>query len=493
MRQTDRSFDALQRVLTSGVEVASAIDNPQNYFTAQKLKQESTDLNALLDKTSLATRTLETTRNGLDSLNNLVTKTSQLAKEAQVALEKNPKDVGDVILADDPILYYRLNDTIGDNIIDNYASTGLPLSGRFQGGYSFEAGELHFGTDNQSISLDGTSGYVDIPNSQLMNRNLAGYNERSVEVTFQADSVSGRQMIFDAGGNGNDVGFSIYLDDEELYFAVNDPASHGLLSIPSGVRINKDETYHIGFTYDFNAGRATGFVNGEAVGSVSITSELRRHGTTAAGAAINGGIFHDGVTVGDGQFFEGRLSDIAIYNTALIESDYRERYEAAKLDVAAAYKDDINNVLSQFDGIVGDSSYRGVNLLGGDKFRLFFDEGQKTSITFDGADFSKKSLGLDNINLQVRGNANSYVARVSSALEELRDYSASLASNTSILETRQDFIRDKIDARLAGSNDLTLADQTEVGAELLALSTRQSIQVTTLSLVSNLRTAASLI
>ena len=54
----------------------------------------------------------------------------------------------------------------------------------------------------------------------------------------------------------------------------------------------------------------------------------------------------------------------------------------------------------------------------------------------------------------------------------------------SVIQIRQDFTKSTINTLQVGSDDLTLADTNEEGANLLALQTRQQLSSTALSLAS---------
>ena len=61
---------------------------------------------------------------------------------------------------------------------------------------------------------------------------------------------------------------------------------------------------------------------------------------------------------------------------------------------------------------------------------------------------------------------------------------STLASQTSVVASRKDFTNSTINTLSTGINDLTLADSNQVGAQLLALQTRQSLSSTALSLAT---------
>ncbi len=491
-KQTARTYDAIQNTIATGKNVNSAIDGASRFFTSSALTSQANDLNRVLDNISLAVRTIRTAETALSSVDDVLTEANDLVQEANGVILSNQKDVGEIILEDEPVVYYRLNDT-NTNIVTNLGTGGNPISGRYQGGVTLDTGPLHQGIDNASASFDGNNDRIRIPNSTLVNRDPNGYAQRTVEITFEAASVSGRQVLFESGGNGNDVGFSIYLDDDDLYFAVNDPASFGLLSVKADINIQIDEVHHASFVFNSDEGAFTGYLDGQDVGEVSVNDAIRRHGTTALGRASNGAVFHDGVSGGNAQYFEGRLSDFAIYNTALTQTDIQERYDATQLSVTKDFEQRINTILQNLDPFVDDTSFLGVNLLNGDDLSVYFNSEQTSNLNIQGRKLYSSNLGLNDVSLQTNFDLKSTVRNFDSATDSLKEYISSLSRDLSIIENRREYTQSKINTLRAGSDDLVLADQNEAGANLIAAATRQTVQLEVLALSSNPATVASLL
>ena len=61
----------------------------------------------------------------------------------------------------------------------------------------------------------------------------------------------------------------------------------------------------------------------------------------------------------------------------------------------------------------------------------------------------------------------------------MRNYAATLAGDLNIIRTRESFSESFINLHQEGSALLTRADQQEEGAKLLALQTRQALQMAT--------------
>jgi hypothetical protein len=147
-----------------------------------------------------------------------------------------------------------------------------------------------------------------------------------------------------------------------------------------------------------------------------------------------------------------------------------------------------NNILAQITSTSQDSSFNGVNLLSGDNLKLTFDETGKSTLSITGANFNAAGLGLANLVTGtdfIDDNAtNKVVASLASASTTLRSEASALGSNLSIVQIRQDFSKNLINVLQTGASNLTLADTNEEAANSQALSTRQSIAVSALSLAN---------
>ncbi|RTE89196.1 DUF1522 domain-containing protein [Bradyrhizobium sp. LVM 105] len=147
-----------------------------------------------------------------------------------------------------------------------------------------------------------------------------------------------------------------------------------------------------------------------------------------------------------------------------------------------------NNILNQIDTTSQDSSFNGVNLLNGDQLKLVFDETGKSSLNITGVTYNSKGLGLASLTVGVdfidNAAANRVLTNLNAASSTLRSEASSLGSNLSVVQIRQDFNKNLINVLQTGSSNLTLADTNVEAANSQALSTRQSIAVSALSLAN---------
>jgi hypothetical protein len=147
-----------------------------------------------------------------------------------------------------------------------------------------------------------------------------------------------------------------------------------------------------------------------------------------------------------------------------------------------------NNVLAQINTTAQDASFNGVNLLNGDTLKLVFNETGKSTLSITGVTFNTAGLGLaaltSGTDFLDNASANKALSSLNAASTTLRSEASALGSNLSIVQIRQDFNKNLINVLQTGSSNLTLADTNEEAANSQALSTRQSIAVSALSLAN---------
>ncbi|MCA1523466.1 DUF1522 domain-containing protein, partial [Bradyrhizobium sp. IC3069] len=158
--------------------------------------------------------------------------------------------------------------------------------------------------------------------------------------------------------------------------------------------------------------------------------------------------------------------------------------QTARANLVSQY----NNILNQIDTTAQDSSFNGVNLLNGDQLKLVFDETGKSNLSITGVTYNSKGLGLaaltNGVDFIDNSATNKVLSNLNAASSTLRSEASSLGSNLSVVQVRQDFNKSLINVLQTGSSNLTLADTNTEAANSQALSTRQSIAVSALSLAN---------
>jgi len=147
-------------------------------------------------------------------------------------------------------------------------------------------------------------------------------------------------------------------------------------------------------------------------------------------------------------------------------------------------------IRTQIDNIAGtgnDASFNGTNLLKGDTLSVDLGSGSSLTVTGFSAATAGPTLTISAASAWTApGDADidTSIAQLTSATSSLRTQTQTLSANLSIVQTRQTFASDMINTLQKGADNLTLADMNEEGANMLALQTRQSLGITSLSLAS---------
>jgi flagellin len=147
-----------------------------------------------------------------------------------------------------------------------------------------------------------------------------------------------------------------------------------------------------------------------------------------------------------------------------------------------------NQIITQITTTAQDASFNGINLLNGDSLKLVFDETGKSSSTITGVTFDPAGLGLGSLTAAKdfidNASTNNILSSLNTASVTLRSQASAFGANLSIVQIRQDFNKNLINVLQTGSSNLTLADSNEEAANSQALSTRQSIATSALSLAN---------
>jgi flagellin len=147
-----------------------------------------------------------------------------------------------------------------------------------------------------------------------------------------------------------------------------------------------------------------------------------------------------------------------------------------------------NQIIDQITTTAQDASFNGINLLNGDSLKMVFDETGKSTVTIAGVTFDPNGLGLSKLtagtDLVDNFMTNNVLTALNTASITLRSQASAFGANLSIVQIRQDFNKNIINVLQTGSSNLTLADSNEEAANSQALSTRQSIATSALSLAN---------
>ncbi|GEP08795.1 flagellin [Methylobacterium gnaphalii] len=169
------------------------------------------------------------------------------------------------------------------------------------------------------------------------------------------------------------------------------------------------------------------------------------------------------------------------------------------VDTRAKLAEQFNGLLTQITQLAKDASFNGVNLISnGDptnKLHIAFNEKDTSNLDIQGQDLTSDGLKLKAIgpdsgtNIGVGkflldNDIKSTIASLGTASDTLRASSSTFGSNLSVVQNRQDFTKKIVNVLDTGAANLTQADLNAEAANSQALSTRQSLGISALSLAN---------
>jgi flagellin len=164
----------------------------------------------------------------------------------------------------------------------------------------------------------------------------------------------------------------------------------------------------------------------------------------------------------------------------------------------STFASEYNKLLGQIEDIAEDSGYKGKNLLKGDDLKVIFNERTSSAqnfLTISGVDYTDTSITTElalsdlssgdwTLGTTGDGAIGDAIDSLNAALTTLRTQASTFGTNLSSVQIRQDYTKAFVNTLQSGADKLTLADQNEEGAKLLALNTRQQLSSTALSFAS---------
>jgi flagellin-like hook-associated protein FlgL len=163
------------------------------------------------------------------------------------------------------------------------------------------------------------------------------------------------------------------------------------------------------------------------------------------------------------------------------------------LTEVGALTTDFQSLLNQINALIGDAGYKGTNLLKGSasldvKFNVRGDSKLTISGTaleidssgiLSGLKFTQKAADYD---FTTAGDITAALADVDLAITELRTVSSTFGTSLGIIQTREDFTKELVNALESGAGKLVNASLEEESAKLLALQTRQALGIQSLAI-----------
>jgi len=420
LQSTTDLISRTQNRLSTGLRVASPIDDPVNFFQAKGLNDRATDftekkanIDQGISSLSAATEAIAGIENMVQQLKGLATNAKSAATNTEISnIVTQFNDLRTQInnLASDAS-YQGLNlvngtgsilsvtfsnDTasvLNVNSVDiRVKGTGLDVAqlSANTGAFAFNVAALTAGTFSSAFTgstadatADGISGITGTLDLNTIGASVAGQSAQSISV--------GDTITLSYGG----LSFSV-----EVVSSVTAYANLSGSFITAG-------TYAVGSTVEFRA----------ITGSLSATSVGTGFSAASAGSGLSAGV-----------------SKLSVVFTAVANG----AVSTAALGFAVLKITGTTVAIAETDAV--------------------------------------RSVGIG-----FTTELNSRIQNLDSALTTLRSRAQVLGTNVAVLQTRLDFTKNYVNTLAAGAGKLTLADLNEEGANLLALQTRQQLGIQSLA------------
>jgi flagellin-like hook-associated protein FlgL len=466
LQTTAASMSATQNHLATGRKVISALDNPRNFFTSLSLRNRANDLHALLDNIGKAQSTLTAANNGINALVKLVQSAKSLAQQAR--------------LAPLPQSTYSAIEQTGSTDVSAENAGSVTGNVNVTGGFLADADGLQIQVGASTYTVHPASS----PTTVGINAIIASINSTPGLGTTGAvtASLDNTGTYIKLTANSTDTSFSVLPSAAATALGIGSQTgtSTNLLQAVGGLSGTSLTVQAAGWgpkTITF------GTVGAQVSTLAELQSALDGYGVSAG---LNGNNLS--LTVAGSSSAQNSLTTNGTALAALGLPAAGTVYGAVNAPTPNAVRTSAqaqyNALLQQIDSLAGDSSYNGVNLLGGDSLNAAFNENGSSALTIAGVSLNSGGLNLSALpgsDFQSNAAIDNVMDSLDGALAILRTQASTFGSNLTTLQARQDFTKNLIDTLQSGADGLVLADTNEEGANLLALQTRLGLSLTALS------------
>jgi len=469
--------------LSTGLRVASSIDDPVAFFQAKTLNDRAFDFGEKKDGIDQGVSTVSAALEGIESIENIVRQLKGVATNLKSATGTQFSDL---------ITQFNSLRTQVGLLADDASFQGVNL--------------VNNTTETLSVSFSDKTG-------SLLTVNAVNVRESGLGIgaSIIASGITTANFNFAANTSNNTLSASETITVTYGGTARSVGSAGGLTFLYGTVSIEvKDNT---GATTNISAGDVLTLTLASAAAEAGITESLTSTGFYGEIAAA-GGVGLVGPTIE----FAANTSNNALSADENITVTYQGSqrtltsatgltftYGTVSIDIRASTADAGGFTLTQGAVItlniatnIGTGAFAtagGVAPTTGTFYGLVASTGAigiGTGATFaiadvTGAAFTGVSIAdvaVNDTNLVVEGKSNLVdvtLSRLDSALSTLRSNAQTLGSNVALLQTRLDFTETYVNTLETGAAKLTLADINEEGANLLALQTRQQLGISALA------------
>ncbi len=470
LQGTTKLMDMTQERISTGRKINSALDGPVEFFTAKGLTDRAADFAALKDDMGQAISAIESASKSLESIANMVDQAKGLAVSAKAAstsaeratLATQFDDIRaqiDTLAAD--ATYNGVNlmqgrgtitgavwtDSVGAiDALGGMASTTITgaqsqdftatvrVEGEASGSSSFNAGA-------NSISAVATGGALTVTlGTQASGGSGTGWTDVAAGNVSLVVSNSGATMTITDGTNSVDIATSTIDDHGES------------VTVQLGTM---DVT--LAATNTATSGNALTFTNGTDTVSKTIAGTDKRVHVDAKGHTETIAIASDGVQT---------FSNSANWGVNGVSINVTE----ASLVV----------------GNTAGLTRTGVGGTGTNDLSVSFNQDGTAKINVQAQDATTTGLSLAAAqnSWAADSDIDAAITKLDTARDTLRSQTREFSTSLGVIQTREDFTSEFVNALQAGADKLTLADGNEEAANMLALQTRQQLGIQALSMAS---------
>ncbi len=591
MQNISKNVSLTQNILSTGLKVNSAIDNPSSYYTASSLNNRASDLNALLDSMGqaiqtiqAATQVLEASANILEQASVVAAKTLETIPKSIIAITKDMTvdviqslitDNAELVLAEDIVINTGLNIT-AQNVKINGNGHKITFEGNndaaihIDGGsadiknlYIHAEGENAYGIlvtnklDNNgdvigekaSLIIDNTNGITarGTGAERVVNGDLGINNGKlNTEIIINTENlddypafkyVNEYKVTDDEGNVVDEGGWYLPALGELQQVMDNQDKIEATLEIVEGndfsgrkwssTEVNIGGTWCLGSSQSYaNHGKAyTGIARGfktyenlynplkhpeqnkieigqimycdtnsgnklvwdkamaadempEGYVAIGVITNISATGDVTIAALDTSGVISWGPKTEDTDIPNYRPQTLNQYMN--LSGVITNKYQA--FETSSAISVEYNQILSQYNSLISDASYKGINLLKNDNLDVRFNETGDSILKISGLDASSSAIGLITTEWLTQADVLASIRELTTALNNVRSMLEELGNSYSIIQTRQEFTDNLINILTEGADKLILADMNEESANMLAMQTRQQLATNALSL-----------
>jgi len=433
LKSTATQLEKTTERLSTGRKVASAIDNPTNYFAAANYNDRAKSLSGRLDGMSEATQMINAADNGITNIKAFL---SQMKGVVNDALSNTASDERRELGKQFNELIVQVKTVAKDS---SYGGINLL--------YGNAANTVQFGEQIGASTLK-----------------LQGFNISGATNAMDANGELGSSGV--AGTNGDSYALSIDLDGEGIV---------GLKSfgVPATTTTTVGQPSEIITALNGMIGMASTF--GAAYPGYS------------AGDPTVYNTFHDIIDIATSTDSDGNY----LFNPTdpLYPFDYSVSGDYAVYFYQGSWDSDIGNAVA--DLLTSVRALAQDHLNGIDTTTAAASLGTSIIAVADAYTAYGDSIAGGTGTHEIDWGASTYQTDLSGVIGSIEDMestlktqSSKLANNLAVITQRQEFTTGAINILQEGADNLTLADLNEEGANLLSLQTAQSLGVKSLTLAS---------